>query len=54
MNKKVIAKELCPSNVDFRYYFDDDGLKIVSGKNCAVFIVPADRRRYKRLQYGRV
>ena len=39
MNKKVIAKELCPSNVDFRYYFDDEGLK-------SVFIVPADRRRY--------
>ena len=46
MNKKVIAKELCPSNVDFRYYFDDDGLKSVGGKNCAVYIIPADRRRY--------
>ena len=46
MNKKVIAKELCPSNVDFRYYFEDDGLKSVGGENCAVFIVPADRRRY--------
>jgi len=44
--KKIIAKEVPPSNVDFRYYFDDEGLKSVSGKNCAVFVVPADRRRY--------
>ena len=46
MKKKIIAKELHPSHVDFGYYFDDDGLKSISGKNCAVYIVPADRRRY--------
>ena len=44
--KKIIAKEVNPSNVDFSFYFDDDGLKSVGGENCAVYIVPADRRRY--------
>ena len=43
--KKIIAKEVNPAHVDFRYYFDDDGLKSISGENCAVYIVPADRRR---------
>jgi len=44
--KKIIAKEVNPAHVDFSYYFDDDGLKSVGGENCAVYIVPADRRRY--------
>jgi len=44
--KKIIAKELHPSHVDFSFYFDDDGLKSISGENCAVYIVPADRRNY--------
>jgi hypothetical protein len=44
--KKILAKEVNPAHVDFSYYFDDDGLKSVGGKNCAVYIVPADRRRY--------
>lgn len=44
--KKIIAKEVNPAHVDFSFYFDDDGLKSVGGKNCAVYIVPADRRRY--------
>ena len=44
--KKIIAKEVNPRYVDFSYYFDDDGLKNISGENCAVYIVPADRRRY--------
>jgi len=43
--KKIIAKEVNPAHVDFSFYFDDDGLKSVGGKNCAVYIVPADRRR---------
>jgi hypothetical protein len=46
--KKIIAKEVNPTHVDFSFYFDDDGddgLKSVGGKNCAVYIVPADRRR---------
>ncbi len=43
--KKIIAKELNPAGVDFSYYFDNDGLKSVGGENCAVYIVPADRRR---------
>ena len=43
--KKIIAKEVNPSHVDFSFYFDDDGLKSISGENCAVYIVPADRRR---------
>jgi len=44
--KKIIAKEVNPSYVDFSYYFDDDGLKSAGGENCAVYIVPGDRRRY--------
>ena len=44
--KKIIAKEVNPSDVDFSFYFDNDGLKSVGGENCAVYIVPADRRRY--------
>ena len=44
--KKIIAKEVNPAHVDFSYYFDDDGLKSIGGENCAVYIIPADRRRY--------
>lgn len=44
--KKIIAKEVNPTHVDFSFYFDDDGLKSISGENCAVYIIPADRRRY--------
>ena len=44
--KKIIAKEVNPSYVDFSPYFDDDGLKSISGENCAVYIVPTDRRIY--------
>lgn len=44
--KKIIAKEVNPAHVDFSYYFDDDGLKSVGGENCAVYIIPANRRRY--------
>ncbi len=43
--KKIIAKEVNPAHVNFSFYFDDDGLKSVSGENCACYIVPADRRR---------
>lgn len=44
--KKIIAREVNPAHVDFSFYFDDDGLKSISGENCAVYIIPADRRRY--------
>ena len=44
--KKIIAKEVNPAYVDFSVYFYDDGLKSVSGENCAVYIIPGDRRRY--------
>ena len=44
--KKIIAKEVNPSHVDYSYYFDDDGLTNKGGENCAVYIVPVDRRRY--------
>jgi hypothetical protein len=43
--KKIIAKEVNPAHVDFSFYFDNDGLKSIGGENCAVYIVPADRRR---------
>lgn len=44
--KKIIAKEVNPSHVDFRFYFDDDGLKSIGGENYAVYIVSGDRKRY--------
>mgnify|MGYP000844872455 CR=1 FL=1 len=44
--KKIIAREVNPAHVDFSYYFDDDGLKSIGGKNCAVYIIPANRGRY--------
>lgn len=43
--RKIVAKEVNPAHVDFRHYFDDDGLKGISDENCAVYIVPANRRR---------
>ena len=44
--KKIIAKEVNPSHVNFSFYFEDEGLTNKGGENCAVYIVPADRRRY--------
>ena len=44
--EKIIAKEVNPAYVDFSLYFYDDSLKSVSGENCAVYIIPGDRRRY--------
>lgn len=44
--KKYIARELPPEQSDFSIYFDDEGLTSVGGENCAVYIVPADRRRH--------
>jgi predicted metalloendopeptidase len=44
--KKIVAKEVNPAHVDFSHYFDDDSLKSAGGENCAVYIVPGDRRRY--------
>ena len=44
--KKIIAKEVNLSYVDFSLYFDDDGLKSIGGENCAVYIVPVDRKKY--------
>lgn len=38
MNEKIIAREVAPGAVDFRFYFDDDGLKSAGGENCAVYI----------------
>ena len=42
--KKIIAKEVNPAYVELSYYFDDDSLKSAGGENCAVYIVPGDRR----------
>ena len=42
--KKIIAKEVAPENVDFRYYFDGDTFTNAGGENCACYIIPADRR----------
>jgi hypothetical protein len=44
--KKIIAKEVNPTYIDFSFYFEDEGLTNKGGENCAVYIVPADRRRY--------
>lgn len=43
MEKKIIAKEVSPSHIDFNFYFDDDGLKSVSGENCACYIPGGQR-----------
>ena len=43
---KIIAKEVNPIHVDFSGYFDDEGLTNKGGENCAVYIIPADRRSY--------
>jgi hypothetical protein len=43
--RKIIAKEVHPVDLDFSYYFEDEGLTNKGGENCAVYIVPADRRR---------
>ena len=42
--KKIVAKEVNPAHVNFSFYFDDDSLKSAGGENCAVYIVPGDRR----------
>jgi hypothetical protein len=42
---KIIAREVPPEQCDFSFYFDDDGLTNSSGKNCACYIIPGDRRR---------
>ena len=44
--KKIIAKEVNPIYVDVSYYLDDDRMKSIGGENCAVYIVPTDRRIY--------
>ena len=36
--RKYIMQELSPEQTDFRFYFDDDGLKSVSGECNAVYI----------------
>ena len=46
MSKKIIAREVRPECIDFSYYFDDDGLTNAGGENCAIYIIPADRRYY--------
>lgn len=43
MNGKIIAREVAPGAVDFRFFFDDDGLTNAGGENCAVYIPPAGR-----------
>ena len=36
--RKYIMQELSPEQTDFGFYFDDDGLKSVSGECNAVYI----------------
>lgn len=40
--RKIIAREVCPEDIDFRYYFDNDGFTNAGGKNCAVYVVTKD------------
>ena len=58
--KKIIAKEVNPAYVDFRYYFEDDGLTEKGGDYCNnLFIISRERygqisgfneKEYKNLQ----
>lgn len=41
----IIAREVNPGYVDFRFYFDDEGMTSKGGKNCACYI-PGDRDHY--------
>jgi len=43
--KKIIAREYSPCSIDFRNYFDYDGMKEAGGENCAVYI-PGGRNSY--------
>jgi len=40
--KKITARELPPEQINFRFYFDDEGLTSKGGKNCAIYI-PGNR-----------
>jgi len=40
---EIIAREVNPSHIDFSIYFDDDGLRSISGKNCACYILGSRR-----------
>ena len=37
--RKIVAEEVAPEDIDFSFYFDDDGLKSAGGENCAVYIL---------------
>jgi hypothetical protein len=43
--EKIIAREVSPADLNFEFYFDDDGLTSASGENCACYI-PGDNRHY--------
>jgi len=47
MKKKITAIEVNPEHIDFSFYFEDDGLTNIGGENCAVYIIPPDRRHYR-------
>lgn len=42
---KIIAREVPPECINFSFYFDNDGFTNAGGENCAVYIVPTNRRR---------
>ena len=41
---KYVAREIPPGNVDFSWYFEDDGFKGVCGALFAIYIIPPSRR----------
>ncbi len=43
--RKIKAYEVAPENTDFSIYFDGDTFTNEGGENCALYIIPADRRR---------
>jgi len=43
--EKVVIRQVAPQNADFRFFFDDDGMKRCGGPNCEVYIVPTRSSR---------
>ena len=41
--EKIVIKQVAPQNADFRFFFEDDGMKRCGGPNCEVYIVPTSR-----------
>ena len=43
-NRKIIAREVAPENMDFSFYFDGDSFRSSAGDRCYAVYIPGDRR----------